>query len=157
MERKSYRYNLILIFSLFSIHVFSQPFYFTDTVIKKGQFLPLWEIHFDLASADLQVKPQPQLDSLVDFLIKNRTLKVEIGVHTDFRGEDNANLILSKQRANTLENYLIKKGVEKSRLKAIGFGENKPVIEYEDWKRYKDTHRCGYYKKGNRRVTVVVL
>lgn len=156
MESKSHTNILVLILSLLSINCFSQPFSFSDAVVKKGQFLPLWDIHFDFASSSLQSKPQPQLDSLVDFLINHKILKIEIGVHTDFRGDDNMNLILSKQRANTLEKYLIEKGIEKSRLKAIGFGENKPVFEYEDWKKYKDTHRCGYYKNGNRRVTVVI-
>jgi len=135
---------------------FGQPFKLSDKNVKKGQFIALWEIYFEAFKPNLQTKPQLQLDSVNSFLINNKDVLVEIGVHTDFRGDDKLNLKLSQDRADTLKKYLIKKGIDPKRITAIGFGETKPVIEYEDWKTLMDTHRCGYYGKTNRRVTVVV-
>lgn len=149
--------KLFIALFLLSSLTFGQPFKFSDTTFVAKQFLPLWEIYFDFAKPSLQTRPQLQLDSLADFLIKNKSIKVEIGVHTDFRGDDKWNLDLSKKRAATLEQYLINKGVDKSKLVAIGFGETKPIIEYEDMKKITDTHRCGYYGRTNRRVTAVIL
>lgn len=135
----------------------AKPFAFSDTTFKKGQFLPLWDIYFELGRPELKTTLQLQLDSLVDFLKNNKNLNVEIGVHTDFRGDDKLNLALSQKRAITLTDYLISKGILRSRLIAIGFGETKTVISYENWQKISDTHRCGYYGRTNRRITVVIL
>lgn len=135
--------------------IFCQPFSLTDTVFSKNQFTVLYDIRFNFADKSLQ-PDQPQLDSLVDFLIKYDTLEIEIGVHTGFRGQQSYNLEISEERAQTICNYLIKNKIDSSRLQCIGFGENKPVIEYEDWEKIAETHRCGFYEKGNRRVTVVL-
>jgi outer membrane protein OmpA-like peptidoglycan-associated protein len=134
----------------------SQPFQLTDTLVKTGQFQHLYDIHFEFASANLQSSGLAQLDSVYQFLKINPSVKIELGVHTDFRGDDKQNLDLSKKRALTLQKYLTEKGIDNSRIKAMGFGETKPVIEYEDWKKIADTHRCGYYGRSNRRVTIVV-
>lgn len=152
---KNLRHILILVF--LSSFGFSQPFNLTDTSVKVGQFQHLYEIHFELASANLQSSGLIQLDSLFKFLKNNSKIKIELAVHTDFRGDDNQNLALSKQRATSIQKYLVDNGISADRIKAIGFGENKPVIEYEDWKKLADTHRCGYYGRSNRRVTIVII
>jgi len=43
-------------------------------------------------------------------------------------GEDDKNLLLSQNRADAVKNYLLKKGIDSSRLKSIGYGENKPSV-----------------------------
>ena len=135
---------------------FGQPFKLDDHNVKKGQFIPLWDIYFELADGALQKRPQPQLDSVAMFLLNNKDISVEVGVHTDFRGDDKLNLKLSQDRADSLKKYLTAKGISSERITAIGYGETKSVIEYEDWKTLMDSHRCGYYGKTNRRVTIVV-
>jgi outer membrane protein OmpA-like peptidoglycan-associated protein len=54
---------------------------------------------------------------------------VEISGHTDNVGNPADNMILSQDRANTVRNYLIKKGVESNRVTAVGFGDTKPVAD----------------------------
>jgi outer membrane protein OmpA-like peptidoglycan-associated protein len=147
----------LILLILITLKSFAQPFSFSDTTFKKGEFLPLWDIYFELAKPQLMTIAQPQLDSLALFLVQHKTLNIEIGVHTDFRGDDNLNLELAKKRAITIGKYLMNKGIEKDRLILIGFGETKPIIEFEDWKKIMDTHRCAYYGKSNRRITVVIL
>ena len=59
-------------------------------------------------------------------------LILELRSHTDSRGPSEHNLWLSKKRANEGLNYLITRGINKSRLKGIGFGESKLVNRCHD-------------------------
>ena len=68
------------------------------------------------------------LDKLVETLNNNPNIVIELGSHTDFRGDDKFNLELSQKRAQSVVNYLIEKGIEPERLIAKGYGETKPKI-----------------------------
>lgn len=92
----------------------------------------LKNVFFDLAKATLRPESHIELNKLVDFLKKNPTLKIEIGGHTDTRGDDKANLILSQNRANSVVEYLIEKGITSNRLTAKGYGETKPIFTDAD-------------------------
>lgn len=147
----------IFLFLLLASTGFAQPFKLTDTSVKTGQFQHFYNIHFEFGSSKIKTTDFIQLDSILLFLKNNPAIKIEIGVHTDFRGNDNLNLELSKNRAINLKKYLIDNGINTNRITAIGFGETKPVIEFEDWNKILDTHRCGYYGRSNKRVTIVVI
>ena len=54
-------------------------------------------------------------------------LVIEISGHTDNVGDDQSNLTLSNNRAKSVTDYLISKGIAANRLKAIGYGKNKPL------------------------------
>ena len=54
-------------------------------------------------------------------------MKIEIGGHTDNVGDDNANLILSKQRADAVRDYLVENGISADLLETKGYGESKPI------------------------------
>ena len=88
----------------------------------------LKNVFFDLAKATLRPESHIELNKLVDFMVKNPSLKIEIAGHTDTRGDAKANLILSQDRANSVVQYLIEKGINASRLVAKGYGESKPLI-----------------------------
>jgi outer membrane protein OmpA-like peptidoglycan-associated protein len=61
-------------------------------------------------------------------LVANPEIKLlSIEGHTDNVGSDQGNLLLSKNRAKSCLDYLIKKGVASSRLSSEGFGEGKPI------------------------------
>ena len=64
---------------------------------------------------------------LYSFLIKFPQLKISIEGHTENVGNDSLNLKLSENRAKTVMNYLISKGINRERLKAKGFGGTKPL------------------------------
>ncbi|MCH2229566.1 MAG: OmpA family protein [Crocinitomicaceae bacterium] len=83
-------------------------------------------IEYDLNSAKLRPISQQVLDELKEFLLLNDNLVVEISSHTDYRGTDNYNQRLSEQRAKSCVDYLIKKGIDKERLIATGYGESQP-------------------------------
>jgi outer membrane protein OmpA-like peptidoglycan-associated protein len=67
------------------------------------------------------------LDAFAEYLNENPDLKVEIRGHTDNTGNPQANLALSSDRAFTVMDYLISKGIPKSRLGFKGFGDSKPI------------------------------
>ena len=62
-----------------------------------------------------------------DYLKQNPKLTVTIEGHTDNVGNPADNLILSQSRAKSIYNYLVDKGIDKSRLSYRGFGETKPL------------------------------
>lgn len=63
------------------------------------------------------------MDKLVKIMKDNPTLWIELGSHTDSRGDDRYNLKLSQERADKVVQYLINNGIEKNRLTAVGYGE----------------------------------
>lgn len=88
----------------------------------------LKNVFFDLNKASLRPESFIELNKLVDFLNLNKQLKIEIAGHTDTRGDAKDNLLLSDNRAKSVVEYLISKGIDASRLQAKGYGESKPII-----------------------------
>jgi peptidoglycan-associated lipoprotein len=66
------------------------------------------------------------LDTLVTLLKENPTVAIELMAHTDCRGNDADNLVLSQKRAQSVVDYLITKGIQQGRLTAKGYGEKVP-------------------------------
>jgi len=67
------------------------------------------------------------LDDIVGLLKEYPSLSLNIEGHTDNTGTPSANLILSRQRAETVMNSLVSKGIPVSRLQAHGYGQEKPL------------------------------
>ncbi|UTW60847.1 OmpA family protein [bacterium SCSIO 12741] len=147
---------LILFLSFLSSHLYAQKFSLASHEVSPGSVCSLYDIRFQLGRDSL-LPGQSQLDSLVGFLLNNSVLSIELGVHTDFRGDDDRNLKLSQKRAESIKTYLTAQGVSANRIKPIGFGENQPIIEHKEWEVLIEKHRCGYSGRTNRRVTVVIL
>lgn len=92
--------------------------------IEKPIVIP--NIYFDVAKWDLRPDAMANLEELLTILEDNPNITIELSAHTDMIGNDNANLILSDRRANSVVNYLISKGVYWDRLVAKGYGETQP-------------------------------
>jgi outer membrane protein OmpA-like peptidoglycan-associated protein len=60
-------------------------------------------------------------------LTENPAITIEIGGHTDSKGTNAYNQKLSEARAQSVVDYLVSKGIDKSRLFAKGYGETMPV------------------------------
>ncbi len=97
--------------------------------IEVNASVVLNNIFFDVNKYDLKPESQVELDKLVQLLNENPTLKVEISGHTDNVGSPADNLVLSNNRAKSVVNYLISKGVAANRLSYKGYGETKPVAD----------------------------
>ncbi len=85
-------------------------------------------IYYSLGSAALTAEARKVIDeNLLALLVGKPNVSVEIASHTDSRGNDAFNMALSQRRAESVVNYLVGKGINRSRLVAKGFGETKLV------------------------------
>jgi flagellar motor protein MotB len=84
-------------------------------------------IYYDINKSTIQKTSQPALNKLFKLLKKKIDITIELQGHTDSTGKAEANLKLSQQRAESVRNELIKMGIEQNRIKAVGYGDTKPV------------------------------
>jgi outer membrane protein OmpA-like peptidoglycan-associated protein len=94
----------------------------------KGERVVLRNVFFDSDKFDLKPQSTVELDKLADFLTKDAKLVIEIEGHTDSDGDDARNMTLSDNRAKSVMNYLVGKGIAASRITAKGYGETKPLV-----------------------------
>ncbi|OXA96271.1 OmpA family protein [Flavobacterium hercynium] len=87
---------------------------------------------FDLGKATIKKTSEPQLQKVVKILKEYPTLQLDIRSHTDSRQSSASNMILSEKRAESTKNWLIKKGIDGSRLTSKGFGETQLVNKCAD-------------------------
>jgi len=85
-------------------------------------------ILYELGKWDLLPQSISSLDTLVYLLKENPTVAIELMSHTDCRGNDADNIVLSQKRAQSVVDYLISKGIQQGRLTAKGYGEKNPKI-----------------------------
>lgn len=112
----------------------------TRTVLAKKGGLTTWEevdcglldanvlpIFYELGSARITPASKKIIDDTLLPLLKSKPVSIELMSHTDSRGNDDFNMSLSQQRANSVVNYLVSKGISRSRLSAKGYGESRLV------------------------------
>ena len=85
-------------------------------------------VFFEFGSAVIQKYSETELNKVVEFMKQNPQMKVEISGHTDDIGTYEQNMILSKQRADAVANYLIEHGISADRLVTKGYGYTKPIV-----------------------------
>ena len=98
-----------------------------STALKTKKRYTFRNVNFETAKWDLLPPALPELDGLAVFLVENPKVKVEIGGHTDDVGNDADNQALSQNRAESVANYLITKGIAPSRISHKGYGESLPI------------------------------
>jgi len=113
----------------------------------------LKNIYYDLNSAKLRPEAEKELKALVGLLKDNPGISVEIGAHTDARGQATYNQKLSQKRAESVVDYLYDVGnIDRKRLVAKGYGETVLINNC------KDGVKCSERKhQENRRTELVVL
>jgi len=99
--------------------------------LEIGQSIRLNNIFFEFAKATLTEESSHELDRILPYFEKFPELKIELSGHTDAIGSDAANQILSEDRANSVREYLIRKGVRIDKIEAVGYGESVPVATNE--------------------------
>ncbi|PWJ60036.1 WD40 repeat protein [Dyadobacter jejuensis] len=95
--------------------------------IEEGQIVRLNNIFFATGKSTLDKTSSPELNRIALTMSENKTLAIELGGHTDDVGGDAFNLKLSQDRADSVREYLIGKGIEPDRIASKGYGETKPV------------------------------
>ncbi|RXP46613.1 hypothetical protein EC396_13910 [Lutibacter sp. HS1-25] len=84
-------------------------------------------IYFEFNRWNITKSAALELDNVVEIMKKYPTMAIEIGAHTDFRGEESYNLMLSEKRANSVREYLVSQGVANENVKSVGYGETQPI------------------------------
>jgi outer membrane protein OmpA-like peptidoglycan-associated protein/tetratricopeptide (TPR) repeat protein len=97
-----------------------------DQIYRQKEIV-LENIYYDYDKWDIRKDAEPSLDRLAGMLRQNADIKIQLGSHTDCRGNDAYNIALSQKRAQSAVNYLISKGIDPSRLTAVGYGETSPA------------------------------
>ncbi len=87
------------------------------------------KITFERRSTKITNDSFSSVKQVAEILKSNESLNIEIGGHTDSRGAASLNKRISQDRANSVMNALVDLGIDKSRLKAIGYGEDFPIAE----------------------------
>ncbi|MDD4848239.1 MAG: OmpA family protein [Bacteroidales bacterium] len=107
----------------------AQPYY-KDVPLQPimiGEKMVLRNIFFDSDQYDLKPESQAELNKMVAFMQKNPTIKIEIQGHTDNSGVAAHNQILSENRAKSVFQYLVSKGIASQRLSYKGMGSSQPI------------------------------
>lgn len=113
-------------------------------VIASGE----WKINFSSGSAAVQNSSSKDLEKIYNLLVQAENSKLTIVGHTDNVGNSDANLALSKNRAQAVVNYLKQKGIPENRFQLIdGKGQSEPVAD--------NGSESG--KSKNRRVVITFL
>ncbi|HAP68294.1 MAG TPA: hypothetical protein DCR04_00980 [Flavobacteriales bacterium] len=100
--------------------------------LQHGKRLILRNIYFDYNLASLRPKSKYELNKLFNFMKENSDVEIVVSGHTDSRGDDDYNLRLSKNRAQSVVDYLVRNGISSSRLSAQGYGETRPIARNEN-------------------------
>lgn len=87
------------------------------------------DVLFDFDKTNIKPEAAAILDRLVAFMNENKGTRVHLSGHTDSIGTEKYNQGLSERRVKSVQNYLMKKGVDPNRVTGQGFGETKPLAD----------------------------
>ena len=132
-------------FGGYDIYVFDFKDINMPEIVDTTHFV-MRNINFEFDSAVLQESSYPSIDSLAIFLKENPSITIEISGFTDDSGTEEHNQKLSQDRANSVKEVLINKGISEDRLRATGYGSNNPIAPNDS-----DEH-----KALNRRVEITL-
>ena len=123
-----------------------------EPIIKKNTVINLDNILFAVDKVEYLQESEEILRKLGEYMIENPELKIELSAHTDSRGSDNYNNILSEGRAYSCAKFLIMNGIEPDRINFKGYGEKKLLNNCTD------NHECSEDEHQiNRRVEIKFL
>lgn len=92
--------------------------------LQDGYIITMDKIRFEPGKATLNQSTVRHLDAIIELMQRYPEMEIDLAMHTDSRGDARANQELSEQRANNAKTYLVYKGIEGSRVNAVGKGES---------------------------------
>lgn len=96
-------------------------------VVKTPERLVLEGVFFDTGKATLKHESYSVLERNADKLKKKKDVTITVVGYTDSVGSDSSNQRLSENRANTVKNYFVTKGIDSGRINSVGRGESNPI------------------------------
>ena len=112
-------------------------------------------LEFDYNKSDIREEHKPEIQRVVDFMVKYPTTKAALVGHTDSRGTDAYNQALSERRANAVRDYMINTtGVNPDRVTAEGKGESEPKVANDSEEDMQRNRRVSATFSGSQTVRV---
>jgi OOP family OmpA-OmpF porin len=97
---------------------------------EPAKIFTLNNLQFESGKATIKPGSEKILSELIELMQLKNTMSIEIGGYTDDVGNEEANTLLSKDRAETVKKYLFTKGkISLSRITAKGYGESQPIAD----------------------------
>lgn len=100
--------------------------------VEVGQKFTMENIFYDFDKWNILPESEVELDKLVKIMKDNPEWEVELGSHTDSRGSDAYNEVLSQKRSDSAVSYIVSNGISKERIIAKGYGETQLVNRCDD-------------------------
>ncbi|TAE46596.1 MAG: hypothetical protein EAZ89_19760 [Bacteroidetes bacterium] len=100
---------------------------YAGKTLREGESVSIYNIQFDLASADIRPDARAELDKIYTFLTENTAAEIELSGHTSSDGDDASNKALSLRRVQSCKAYLVRKGIDDGRIFTRGYGEERPL------------------------------
>lgn len=122
-----------------------------------SDLVDLRPIYFDYRKWNIRKDAALELDKIVKVMKDNPGMKIELGSHTDSRGDNAANLRLSNERAKSSVKYIISQGIDPSRITAKGYGETQLIITDAQLARLKTNEQRELAHQKNRRTEFIVV
>ena len=119
--------------------------------LKLGDVIELKNIFYDFDQYYIRDDAAPDLDELVLLMYQFPSMEVELSAHTDSRGTKEYNEKLSANRVKAAKEYLVRKGVDENRIKAVGYGESRLRNNCQDGS------NCSEYEHQRNRRTEVLI
>jgi OmpA-OmpF porin, OOP family len=113
---------------------------------RTQQYCSILDLQFDINKDNIDREDQEKLSVVEIFMKKYPDTTAVIEGHTDEVGTDADNLRLSQRRAESVVSYLAGRGIARSRLRAVGYGETRPIAD----------NRTEIGKRLNRRINAVI-
>ena len=95
--------------------------------IDIGKLVGVSTIYYELGESGVSEEAAKELNKVIQTMKDNPTIVIELGSHTDSRGDDDFNMNLSQERARKSVEYMIKNGIPKSKITYKGYGETQLV------------------------------
>jgi len=114
--------------------------------VRTQQYCSILDIQFEVNKNTVQRESEEKLDKVVTFMRKYPDTTAVIEGHTDEVGTSADNMLLSQRRAEGVVNYLASRGIARSRLQAVGYGETRPIAD--------NSTQVG--KRLNRRINAII-
>jgi outer membrane protein OmpA-like peptidoglycan-associated protein len=112
----------------------------------RGLVVNMADVLFDFGKYDLKPDAKLKLAKLVGIIQSHPGLHLAIEGHTDSVGSDEANMKLSQQRADTVDDFVIQQGLKEDTVTAVGMGKADPVAD----------NSTSEGRQANRRVEIIV-
>ncbi len=130
----------------FSIAKEGLPLY--DRIVTNGRII-VRDIYFDVDKYEIKPESDVALNKIVAMLKEHNTMEVTIEGHTDANGSEESNQVLSENRANAVKDYLVSKGIKRSRLSTVGYGEERPIDPGDGEKAWELNRRVEFVMRNN--------